>query len=73
MAKQIKIRIYSDGNIMVETKNIKGKECLKYIAPMEQLLDAKVMDSTFTNDYQEVLVKADSEISETEVETIESK
>lgn len=51
MGKQIKIRIYPDGKIESQTINIKGKSCLKYIQPLESMLDAKVVDSEFTKDY----------------------
>ena len=53
MAKQIKIRIFADGHIEAVTKNIKGKQCLKYLQPLEQMLDAQVVDSEFTSEYYE--------------------
>ena len=53
MAKQIQIRIFPDGHIETVTKNIKGKQCLKYLQPLEQLLDAQVTDSEFTSEYYE--------------------
>ena len=55
MGKQIKIRIYPDGKIESQTVNIKGKSCLKYIQSLESLLDAKVIDSEFTNEYYEIM------------------
>lgn len=54
MGKQIEIRIYPDGKIESQTVNIKGKSCLKYIQPLESLLEAKIVDSEFTNEYYEV-------------------
>lgn len=63
MGKQIKIRIYPDGKIESQTVNIKGKSCLKYIQPLESLLEAKIVDSEFTNEYFEV----NNMIEETEV------
>ena len=51
MAKQIQIRIRPDGTIESETFQIKGKECLKYIQKVENMLDAKVVDSDFKPDY----------------------
>ena len=63
MGKQIKIRIYPDGKIESQTVNIKGKSCLKYIQPLESLLEAKIVDSEFTNEYYEV----NNMIEETEV------
>jgi hypothetical protein len=64
MAKQIQIRIFPDGHIETVTKNIKGKQCLKYLQPLEQLLDAQVTDSEFTSEYYE------SEVEETTSETV---
>ena len=62
MGKQIKIRIYPDGKIESQTVNIKGKSCLKYIQPLESLLE-KIVDSEFTHEYYEV----NNLIEETEV------
>ena len=64
MAKQIQIRIFPDGHIETVTKNTKGKQCLKYLQPLEQLLDAQVTDSEFTSEYYE------SEVEETTSETV---
>ncbi len=63
MGKQIKIRIYPDGKIESQTVNTKGKSCLKYIQPLESLLEAKIVDSEFTHEYYEV----NNLIEETEV------
>lgn len=51
MAKQIKIRVYPDGRIESETVGIKGKSCLGYIKGIEQLTDAQVVHSEFTEEY----------------------
>ena len=64
MAKQIKIRIFADGHIEAVTKNIKGKQCLKYLQPLEQMLEAQVTDSEFTSEYYE------AEVEETTSETV---
>jgi hypothetical protein len=53
MKKQIEIRIYPNGKIETATHNVKGKACLDYIAPLEKLLEAKVIDSEFTSEYYE--------------------
>ena len=63
MGKQIKIRIYPDGKIESQKDKIKGKSCLKYIQPLESLLEAKIVDSEFTHEYYEV----NNLIEETEV------
>jgi hypothetical protein len=55
MKKQIQVRIFPDGRIEAETKNIKGSTCLKYIKPLEELLQAKTVDSHFTEDYYETV------------------
>lgn len=64
MAKQIQIRIFPDGHIEAVTKNMKGKQCLKYLQPLEQLLDAQVTDSEFTSEYYE------TEVGETTTENV---
>lgn len=51
MTKQIKIRVYPDGRIESETVGIKGKSCLGYIKEIEQLTDAQVIHSEFTEEY----------------------
>ena len=51
MAKQYKIKISPEGEIEVETIGFKGKECLKHIDILEELLDAEVIDSDFLDDY----------------------
>ena len=56
MGKQITIRIYPDGKVESKTQNIKGKACLKYIKPLEQMLEAQVVDSQFTSEYHEAEV-----------------
>ncbi len=53
MAKQITIRIFPDGKIETKTMGMKGKTCLKYIKPLEQMLDARVVDSEYTPEYYE--------------------
>ncbi len=53
MSKQITIRIYPDGKIETKTQGIKGKTCLKYLQPLEQMLEAQAVDSEFTQEYYE--------------------
>lgn len=53
MAKQLQIRIMPDGSIQAETKNIKGKQCLKMMMPIEQMLEARTVNSDFTSEYYE--------------------
>lgn len=56
MTKQITIRIYPDGKVETKTIGIKGKTCLKYLQPIEQMLEAETVDSEFTNEYYETEV-----------------
>lgn len=60
--KQIKIRIFPDGRIESETVNIKGKKCLEYIKPIQEMTGAQAIDSEFTDEYYE------SETAELETE-----
>lgn len=67
MAKQIKIRVFPDGSVQAITENIKGKQCLQYIQPLEKALEARVVDSEFTKDYYEAVEQVQPQIQETEV------
>ena len=51
--KSLDIRIYTNGNIFVETHNIKGKQCTKYMDLLAELMQAEVTDSEFTEEYYE--------------------
>jgi hypothetical protein len=53
LTKQIKLRIYPDGFVQAEVEGIKGKKCTEYIGIIEELLDAKVVDSEYTSEYYE--------------------
>ena len=54
MKPKFEIRIGADGKIEAKTIGLKGEECLDYLKIFELLLDAKIADSRFTNDYYEV-------------------
>jgi len=60
MTKQIKIRVYPDGRIESETIGIKGKSCLNYIKEIEQLTNAKTVQSEFTEEYHQQEVYNDT-------------
>lgn len=66
--KQIQIKISPNGEIEAETLGIKGKKCLKYIAEVERLTNARVVDSDFTKEYleseNELEVSAGQEVEE---------
>ncbi|APF28705.1 hypothetical protein NPD7_2068 [Clostridium sporogenes] len=53
MTKQIKLRIYPDGIVQAEVEGIKGKKCTNYIGIIENLSEAKVVDSEYTSEYYE--------------------
>lgn len=52
--KQLQIRIFPNGEIEAETKGMKGKTCLKYIAEVERMANAVTHDSEYTKEYLEV-------------------
>lgn len=49
--QQVEVQLFPDGNMRVETHNIKGKKCMKYIELFETLLNAQTTDSAFTEEY----------------------
>lgn len=53
MSKKLKIRIYKDGTMKAKTEGIKGEKCTEYVERLEDLLDAKVINSEFTYEYYE--------------------
>ncbi len=63
--KKIQIRIAEDGKFYAETLGIKGDSCLSYIKMLEELLDAEVVDSTFTEEYHETEIQTFQEQKQT--------
>jgi hypothetical protein len=51
MKKQLQIRIYPDGKIDAKTLGIKGEKCTEYINTLEGLLKARVVESSYTEEY----------------------
>jgi len=51
MAKQVRLRLYPDGRVEAETVGIKGPACTHVLPLLEQLLDAEVVESAFTEEY----------------------
>jgi len=49
--KQLKIRLFPDGQIQAETNGIKGEACTDYIKTLEKLLNAQTVESVFTKEY----------------------
>ncbi len=48
---RIVITVASDGVVGAETQRVTGVKCLDYIALLEELLDARTVDSAYTADY----------------------
>ncbi|MCM1339199.1 MAG: DUF2997 domain-containing protein [Muribaculaceae bacterium] len=48
---KMKIRLYPDGSIQMETEGIKGKKCADYAKVLEKLADAKVYSLERTEEY----------------------
>lgn len=48
---QIEIKITPNGKIEAETHGVKGKKCMDYLKMIEQLTNAKVYDSDYTEDF----------------------
>lgn len=51
--KQIRVQIFSNGEIKADVTGIKGKSCMDYIEILEYLLDAETVDSEYTPEYYE--------------------
>ncbi len=51
--KQIKVRLLPDGSIEAETLGVKGKNCLKYMMILEEMMHASIRDSSFTEEFYE--------------------
>ncbi len=52
MAKQIRIAIFPDGRVQAEVQGVKGVACTNYIDILEKLIDAEVVDSHYTPEYE---------------------
>jgi len=50
---KIKIRLYPDGTIKMETEGIKGKRCADYAKVLMRLADAKIEHIETTSEYYE--------------------
>ena len=51
--RSLTLRIRRDGTVEAETRGMKGRECLPYIAELERLLDAEAIDSDYTGEFYE--------------------
>ncbi len=63
MAKKLKIKLLSNGEIQMETHGVKGKKCLDYIDLLKKLVDVKISDIKYSQEYYE---------TETEITTDEN-
>lgn len=49
--KQIKLKIFPDGQVQAEVLGFRGKKCADYISILEKMLDAEAIDSERTPEY----------------------
>jgi len=68
MAKQVRIQVFPDGRIQAEVQGIKGKKCTDYIHILEEILDARAVDSGFTSEYYEVEQNQEWDIQQQKLE-----
>lgn len=61
MGKQIQIKIQPDGKIEAQTIGMKGKKCTDYIQILEDMLNAKTIESAYTDEYYQT---EDQELNE---------
>lgn len=51
MGKKLKIKLLPSGIIEMETVGIKGKKCMEYTKFMEDLVNGKIQEQKFTDEY----------------------
>ena len=51
MAKKLKIKLLPNGIVEMETVGIKGKKCMEYTKFMEDLVNGKIHEQKFTDEY----------------------
>lgn len=60
--KNIRIRIFKDGTITSETVGYKGDACLKCVEIIQDIVEGRIVDSSFTEEYYEpVIINLESE------------
>lgn len=64
MSKKIIIRINKDGSIHAKTEGIKGKSCMKYMEFFETMLDANIIDSDYTDEYDQMEEEEENNLKE---------
>ena len=50
---KMKIRLFPDGTIQMDTEGIKGKKCTDYAKVLSRLADAKIDSMAYTSEYYE--------------------
>ncbi|KOX05597.1 MULTISPECIES: DUF2997 domain-containing protein [Micromonospora] len=55
---QIVLTVATDGIVSAETRGVVGSGCLDYISVLEDLLDARTVESAYTADYTRTTVNA---------------
>ena len=53
---KMKIRLFPDGTIQMETEGIKGKRCMDYAKILAKLADAKISSIEKTDEYYQTEV-----------------
>lgn len=53
MTKKLKIKLLPNGEIQMETHGVKGKKCLDYIDLLKKLVDVKISDIQYSQEYYE--------------------
>lgn len=53
---KMKIRLFPDGTIQMETEGIKGKRCMDYARVLAKLADAKISSIEKTDEYYQTEV-----------------
>jgi hypothetical protein len=48
---KLKIRLYPDGTVKMDTEGIKGKKCTDYAKVLERLADVKIYQEEKTEEY----------------------
>ncbi|MET8832772.1 DUF2997 domain-containing protein [Micromonospora sp. NPDC004540] len=59
--KRIVLTVTSEGLVSAETQGLIGDACLDYIAILEDLLDARTVESAYTADYSKRNVTSNQE------------
>ena len=48
---KMKIRLYPDGTVQMETEGVKGQKCMDYAKVLEKLADVKIYNLEKTSEY----------------------